>query len=69
VTPQRLDEWRIVPRLLMTLYGIVCAHTHLWFTSLPDPTTAQQLYANVIWTAAAAWFGFYVNTGTGKTKE
>jgi len=53
----------------MTLYGIVCAHTHLWFTSLPDPTTAQQLYANVIWTAAAAWFGFYVNTGRGKTKE
>lgn len=69
MTPSELDAWRIVPRLLMGLYGAVCVHTHIWFTGLPDPTTAQQLYANVIWGAAAAWFGFYVNTGKGNNKE
>lgn len=69
MTPEQLDAWRIVPRILMALYGAVCTHTHLWFTALPDPTTPQQLYASVIWGAAAAWFGFYVNTGRGSTKE
>jgi len=32
---------------------------HFWFKTLPDPTTAQQLYMNIIWGASAAWFGFY----------
>ena len=63
LTPDQLDAWRVVPRLLVLLYGWLCFDTHQWFTALPDPTTAQQLYANVIWTGAAAWFGFYVNSG------
>lgn len=62
-TPEQLDAWRVVPRLLVILYGWLCFDTHQWFTTLPEPTTAQQLYANVIWTGAAAWFAFYVNSG------
>jgi hypothetical protein len=63
LTPEQLDAWRAVPRLLVLLYGWLCFDTHQWYTSLADPTTPQQLYASVIWTAAAAWFGFYVNSG------
>lgn len=63
LTPEQLDAWRVVPRLLVILYGWLCFDTHQWYTALADPTTPQQLYASVIWTAAAAWFGFYVNSG------
>ena len=63
ITPQALDQWRVVPRLLIALYGYICWETHQWFIALDDPTNPQQLYASVIWGAAAAWFGFYTKTG------
>lgn len=63
MTPEQVNDWRIIPRALMGLYGWVCFDTHQWFTSLQDPTNAQQLYANVIWGAAAVWFGLYVKSG------
>lgn len=63
MTPQQLNDWRVVPRVLILLYGFICWHTHVWFTGLEDPTTPQQMYANVIWGAAAAWFGLYVKSG------
>lgn len=61
--PKNFAEWRVIPRLLVTLYGWVCYDTHLWFKALSTPNDAQQLYAIAIWGAAAVWFGFYVNSG------
>lgn len=63
MTPERFDDWRIIPRVLVALYGWLCFDTHQWFTALPDPTSAQQLYASVIWGGAAVWFGVYAKTG------
>lgn len=63
VTPDLIDAWRVVPRLLVILYGWICYDTHRWYTALDNPTNEQQLYANIIWGAAAAWFGLYVNSG------
>lgn len=58
-----LDDFRVVPRIMLVLYGWVCVETYQWFMALGDPTTAQVTFATAIWGAAAAWFGFYVNTG------
>jgi hypothetical protein len=66
ISPEQFDKWRVVPRLLTALYGWICYDTHIWFLSLPNPTSEQQLYANIIWGAAAAWFGLYVNSGNKK---
>ena len=63
ISPARFDEWRPIPRLLVALYGWICWDSHVWFTALADPTTPQQLYASVIWGAAAVWFGIYAKTG------
>ena len=60
---QQVNNWRVVPRLLMGLYGFVCYDTHQWFVALDGPTGVQQIYASVIWGAAAVWFGMYTNTG------
>jgi len=63
VTPEQLDKWRVVPRLLVTLYGAMCWYVAVWFMALPDPSGSQTTFATAIWGAAAAWFGFYVNSG------
>lgn len=58
---------RIIPRVLLILYGIICWKIYVWFTGLPDPTTAQTTFATGIWAAAAAWFGLYNNSGGSKS--
>ena len=65
---QAIDKWRIWPRLLITLYGVMFYQTTAWFMSLPDPTNAQSAFVSVIVGAGAAWFGLYVGSG-GKDKE
>jgi len=63
MTPQQFNDWRLAPRLLVIMYGIVCWQTFTWFTGLPAPTTQQVTFASTIWGAAGVWFGFYVNSG------
>jgi len=64
--PEMLDNWRVVPRLLITLYGLAFYQTVSWFMQLPDPNNAQAGFVSVIVGAGAAWFGLYVNSGPGK---
>ena len=59
----RFDSWRIVPRILIALYGWMCYNVAEWFMALPDPTMSQVTFVSTVWGAAAAWFGFYVNSG------
>lgn len=64
ITPQWVDQWRIWPRMIITLYGIAFYETTTWFMSLPDPTNAQAGFVSVVVGAGAGFFGIYVN---GKT--
>lgn len=63
VTPQKVNEWRVIPRLLVLMYGMFCLYVGLWFMDLPAPSGAQSTFVSVIWGSAAVWFGFYVNSG------
>ena len=62
---EAIDKWRIWPRLLITLYGVMFYRTTEWFMSLPDPTNAQSAFVSVIVGAGAAWFGLYCGSGGG----
>jgi len=68
ITSTKIDKWRIWPRGLITLYGLMFYKTTDWFMSLPDPTNPQSAFVSVIVGAGAAWFGLYVGSG-GKDKE
>ena len=63
ITPERLDDWRIVPRLLILSYMIVFYQTCNWFMKLPDPNNAQAGFVSVVVGAGAAWLVLYVNKG------
>lgn len=69
LTPKKFDEWRIVPRLLVMLYGLFCFYVGQWFMALPTPSMEQTTFATAIWAAASVWFGFYVNSGNKKYSE
>ena len=64
ITPQKLNEWRLIPRVLMALYGYICWATWVWFTGLGAEATTQQVtFASMIWAQSPAWFGLYVKNG------
>ncbi|MEQ5834229.1 hypothetical protein [Marinobacter sp. NFXS9] len=63
LTPQQLDAWRVVPRLLVLMYGVLVWQICTWFMALPDPSGAQSTFVSAVVGGAAAWFGFYVNSG------
>ena len=66
ITPERLDDWRIVPRLLILAYMVVFYQTCNWFMDLPDPTFEQSGLISIVVGAGAAWFGLYTNSSKPK---
>ncbi len=57
------DAWRVVPRLLVGLYGYLLYVASTWFMGLPDPTNTQAAFISTMFGAAAAIFGLYTNSG------
>jgi len=70
LSPDTVDRWRVIPRALITLYGVQCWRVGEWFMALAAPTMEQAAFVSVLWGAAAVWFNFYVNSGPkGKGDE
>ena len=65
---QAIDKWRVWPRMLITLYGVMFYKTTDWFMALPDPTNSQSAFVSVIVGAGAAWFGLYCGSGGSNKK-
>ena len=64
-----IDKWRIWPRMLITLYGIMFYRVTEWFMTLPEPTNAQSAFVSVVVGAGAAWFGLYCGSGSAEKKK
>ena len=64
-----IDKWRIWPRMLITLYGIMFYRVTEWFMTLPEPTNAQSAFVSVVVGAGAAWFGLYCGSGRADKKK
>jgi len=65
----KINSWRIWPRSLITLYGVMFWRTTEWFMALPEPTAPQSAFVSVIVGAGAAWFGLYVGSGSPKVSK
>lgn len=69
LTPEKLDRWRIIPRVLAVLYAIVFTVVVIWFISLKEPSTAQQLFSVAVIGSAAVWLGLLLNKKTKKNEN
>lgn len=68
LTPQQLDAWRVIPRMLILTYMICFYLVITWFMDLPDPNNAQAAFTSTMIGAGAAWFGLYVNGKSNASK-
>ena len=66
ISAASVDKWRIVPRLLMVLYGVAFYRCMEWFMALPEPSMSQAGFVSTVVGAGAAWFGLYVGSGNKK---
>ena len=55
-----MDQFRVIPRLIMIAYIYAFYQSTVWFMALPDPTNAQAAFISTIVGAGAAFFGLYV---------
>ena len=55
-----LDNFRVIPRMVMLAYIYAFYKSVTWFMILSDPTNAQAMFISTIVGAGAAFFGLYV---------
>ena len=67
--PYWIDKLRIFPRAFITVYIYMFYNVVEWFMAIPEPNMAQAGLVRVVVGAGAAWFGLYVNSGSGNTEK
>ena len=55
-----LDDWKVLPRLMMLAVTILMYQAVHWFMSLPDPSVAQSGLVSVCMGALTGCFGIWM---------
>jgi len=63
MTPEELDKWRLVPRLLMLAMVIMTYRVVEWFMEIPAPTLEQAGLVSVMTGALTGSFGLFLGSG------
>ena len=60
MTPDQLNAWRIIPRLLMLTMLIMTYRGGEWFMSLPEPSLEQAGLVSVMTGALTGAYGLFL---------
>ena len=60
MTPDQLNAWRLIPRLLMLAMLVMTYRVVGWFMSLPDPNPEQAALVSVMTGALTGAFGLFL---------
>jgi|TARA_Y100000114_G_C11738872_1_gene317817 hypothetical protein len=63
ITPELLDQWRFLPRLVMLVMIIMTYRVVEWFMDLPDPNPEQAALVSVMTGALTGAFGLFLGSG------
>lgn len=63
VSAETLNDYRVVPRLMVVLFGVLVWIVADWFMGLKDPNTQQAAFVSTMMGTLPAVFAFYVNSG------
>ena len=63
MTPEELDRWRVVPRLLMLAMLVMSYRVVEWFMEIPAPTLEQAGLVSVMTGALTGAFGLFLGSG------
>lgn len=59
----RLNQYRVIPRLMVAGYGLLMYQVADWFMKLPDPSGTQAAFVSTLVGVSGAIFGLYATTG------
>ena len=62
-TAEAVDSFRVVPRIILFLYGWYVYKVGNWFMNLESPDTQQAAFVSTVVGAAALIIGFYQKSG------
>ena len=60
MTPDNLNAWRVIPRLLMLAMLVTTYRVVEWFMSLSDPNPEQAALVSVMTGALTGAFGLFL---------
>jgi hypothetical protein len=63
VKPEALDDYRIVPRILIIAMIVMTYRVVDWFMTLPDPSLEQAGLVSVMTGALTGSFGLFLGSG------
>ena len=63
ITPELLDRWRILPRMVMFVRIVMTYRGVEWFMDLPDPNPDQAALVSVMTGALTGAFGLFLGQG------
>ena len=63
MTPDQLNAWRVIPRLLMLSMLVMTYRVVEWFMALPDPNPEQAALVSVMTGALTGAFGLFLGSG------
>ena len=65
INHKTLNNYRLIPRILILGYSWLLYDVSLWFMSLSDPSGTQAAFVSTMVGASAAFFGLYTRSGNG----
>lgn len=63
ITPELLDRWRLLPRLVMLVMIVMTYRVVEWFMGLSDPNPEQAALVSVMTGALTGAFGLFLGSG------
>ena len=63
MTPDQLNSWRVIPRLLILMMVFMTYRVVEWFMTLPAPTLEQAGLVSVMTGALTGAFGLFLGSG------
>lgn len=66
MTPEQLNAWRVIPRLMVLFVGYMTYSVGDWFMGLESPTNAQGAFVAVVFGVVPMAINAYCSTGGNK---
>lgn len=63
MSPEKLNEWRIIPRLLMLAMLLMTYRVVEWFMTIDNPSLEQAGVISVMTGALTGSFGLFLGSG------
>lgn len=60
---ERVDAWRVFPRLFVAGYGVIAFQVWDWVRGLPDLSATQATFTTTVLGLCIPLLGWYFNTG------